>query len=353
MSQTAINYQQLAIDIKQWAKDLGFNQVGIADINLQEHEKHLQNWLAKGFHGEMNYMVKHGPLRSRPAELLPGTLRVICVALNYLPANSKFVAALRNTKKAYISRYAVGRDYHKVLKIKLHQLATKIKNVVTTTNYRVYVDSAPVLEKALAEKAGLGWIGKHTNLLATTGSSWFFLGELFTDLPLPVDKPVKSRCGSCQACLAICPTQALLSPKQIDARRCISYLTIELKGSIPETLRPLIGNRVYGCDDCQLVCPWNKFINSSQENDFKPRNNFDNIELLTLFSWTQAEFYKKTEGSAIRRIGYDCWLRNIAVGLGNAPYSLLIVKALQDKLQYPNPMVQEHVKWALIQQLNK
>ena len=353
MSQTAINYQQLAQDIKRWGQELGFSKVGITDIDLKIHEQHLKNWLAKGYHGEMAYMTQHGNLRSRPEELLPGTLRVISVAINYLPKDSKFVNILKNPQQAYISRYALGRDYHKVIKQKLKALAAKINAATNSLNYRVFVDSAPVLEKALAEKAGLGWIGKHSNLLSNTGSSWFFLGELFTNLPLPIDQPVQSRCGSCQACIDICPTQAIIGPKQIDARRCISYLTIELKDSIPEELRSLIGNRVYGCDDCQLVCPWNKFVQASTNDDFKPRYDLDKADLLTMFSWTESEFEQKTAGSAIRRIGYERWLRNLAVGLGNANYSPAIIKALKNKLNHSSLLVQEHIHWALKKQLKK
>ncbi len=353
MSESNINYQQLAKDIKSWAVELGFSQVGIADVNLEEHEVHLQRWLSKGYHGEMGYMAAHGNKRSRPNELHPGTQRVICVAMDYLPAQTQFINSLKNPFRAYISRYALGRDYHTVIKKKLKHLAQKILATTDQLNYRAFVDSAPVLEKALAEKAGLGWIGKHSNLLRKNGSSWFFLGELFTNLPLPIDDPVSNHCGSCQACITICPTRAIVGPKQIDARRCISYLTIELKTSIPVELRSLIGNRVYGCDDCQLVCPWNKFVTSSNNLDFAPRNNLDSAELLDLFHWSEAEFYQRTEGSAIRRIGYERWLRNLAVGLGNAPYDESVVKALQAKLDHPSNLVREHVQWALTQQVNK
>lgn len=353
MSESTIDYQQLAEQIKTWAHELGFSKVGITDIALEEHEAHLKNWLNKGYHGTMAYMADHGNKRSRPDELLPGTIRVICVAMDYLPAQTKFLNALKNPFRAYVSRYALGRDYHIVIKKKLKKLAEKIQTVAEQLNTRAFVDSAPVLEKALAEKAGLGWIGKHSNLLRKEGSSWFFLGELFTNLPLPVDQPVSNHCGSCQACINICPTQAIVGPKQVNASRCISYLTIELKDSIPVELRPLIGNRIYGCDDCQLVCPWNKFIASSDNPDFTPRNNLDCAELLELFRWTEEEFYQRTAGSPIRRIGHERWLRNLAVGLGNAPYDPAITAALQATLQHSSNLVREHVCWALDEQQAK
>jgi epoxyqueuosine reductase len=351
---TSIDYQQLALDIKAWAKELGFDRAGITDIQLEEHEQHLKNYLAKNHHGEMAYMAAHGNKRSRPDELLPGTIRVICVAMDYLPKDSSFISNLKNPFKAYVSRYAVGRDYHIIIKKQLKKLAAKILEVTAELNYRAFVDSAPVLEKALAEKAGLGWIGKSSNLLNDKASSWFFLGELFTNLPLPIDKPVtKSRCGSCSACIDVCPTQAIVGPKQVNASRCISYLTIELKNSIPEEFRPLIGNRIYGCDDCQLVCPWNKFTNPSSNDDFKPRNNLDLANLLELFNWEEKEFYQRTEGSPIRRIGHERWLRNIAVALGNAPFNQAIVTALEAKKNHPSELVKEHVAWALLQQRKK
>lgn len=348
-----INYQVLADQIKTWAYELGFAKVGITDTDLSAYENYYAKWIAENFHGEMDYMIKHGSKRWQPAELVPGTERVICLALNYLPPTTKFLNVMKNPKRAFISRYALGRDYHKVLKQKLNLLTEKIQQAVQHTSYRVFVDSAPVLEKPLAEKAGLGWIGKHSNLLSNNGSSWFFLGEIFTDLPLPTDVPVQQRCGTCRACIDICPTGAIVNEKVVDARRCISYLTIELKNSIPEELRSLIGNRVYGCDDCQLICPWNKFINATTENDFAPRHDLDNAELLTLFNWSEDEFLKKTEGSAIRRIGYERWLRNMAVGLGNAPYDSVILATLQEKLSYPSVMVQEHIAWAIQQQESK
>lgn len=346
-----LNHEALAQQIKTWAKAIGFDNVGITDIDLSAHKKHLTQWLDQQFHGEMHYMEKHGAKRYHPEKLVPGTLRVISVAMNYLPEQSQFLNTLKNPYRAYISRYALGRDYHKTMKKGLKQLALQIKDAVKTLDYRVFVDSAPVLEKALAEKAGLGWIGKHSNLINQDGSSWFFLGELFTNLPLPLDQPItKSHCGQCQNCIDACPTQAIIGPKQIDARRCISYLTIELKTAIPFELRPLIGNRIYGCDDCQIVCPWNKFVNATDNQDFKPRHDLENSELITLFLWTESEFLKKTEGSAIRRIGYEQWLRNIAVALGNAPKDVLILCALKEKADHPSALVREHVSWAINRQ---
>lgn len=345
---------QLANTIKAWGQELGFQQVGISDIDLTEHEQHLQTWLDKGWHGEMEYMARHGTKRSRPDELIPGTLRVISVRMDYLPNEAQSPAELIDDPvRAYISRYALGRDYHKVMRKRLQTLATKISSEIGETGYRVFVDSAPVLEKALAEKAGLGWIGKHTNLINDKAGSWFFLGEIYTSLPLPVDTPAKNHCGSCVRCIDICPTQAIIAPYQLDARRCISYLTIELRGSIPVELRPLIGNRIYGCDDCQLVCPWNRFAQSTDEDDFTPRHQLDTATLLTLFSWTESEFLRYTEGSAIRRIGHDCWLRNIAVALGNSANNsdsnnaLAIRAALIAQQDHPSELVREHVLWAL------
>lgn len=345
------DYQQLAKQIKTWAKDLGFDKVGITDIDLSKHERHLQNWLSKNFHGEMKYMEAHGTKRSRPNELIPNTIRIISVAMNYLPKDSTFINALKNPYRAYISRYALGRDYHKIIKKNLNKLAIKIKEVATDLDYRAFVDSAPVLEKALAEKAGLGWIGKHSNLISKDESSWFFLGELFTNIPLPIDQPYKQDlCGTCQACIDVCPTNAIVGPKQVDARRCISYLTIELKTSIPVELRPLMGNRIYGCDDCQIVCPWNKFAKATTNDDFKPRHDLEVAELLELFKWDAETFLKKTEGSAIRRTGYEGWMRNIAVALGNAPFDLGIINALKEKKDHTSELIREHVEWALAQQ---
>lgn len=347
----AIDYRQLAHRIHDWAQQLGFQQSGIAEIQLDDDERYLHSWLAECLHGEMDYMARHGKRRSRPAELLPGTLRVISVRLGYLPDEQETLDdILANPERAYISRYATGRDYHKLMRRRLQQLADKIAAAIGPFGYRAYVDSAPVLEKALARNAGLGWIGKHTNLINQQAGSWFFLGELYTDLPLPADIPADNHCGSCTACLDICPTQAFVGPYRLDARRCISYLTIELKGSIPVELRPLIGNRVYGCDDCQLVCPWNRFARSSPETDFRPRHDLNSATLLELFAWSEEAFLKYTQGSAIRRIGYQSWLRNIAVGLGNAPYQQGIVNALEERRDHPSALVREHVGWAIEQQ---
>jgi epoxyqueuosine reductase len=343
---------QLATLIKTWSKELGFQQAGISDIDLSQAEQHLNNWLDNGFHGSMYYMQRHGLNRTRPDLLEPGTLRVISVRMDYLPeTDSAMQLALANPVSAYISRYALGRDYHKTLRNRLKRLADQIQAEIGVFGYRVFTDSAPVMEKALAEKAGLGWIGKHTNLINRKAGSWFFLGEIYTDLPLPVDESTTNHCGECRACLEICPTQAFVAPYQLDARRCISYLTIELQEGIPEELRPLIGNRIYGCDDCQLVCPWNRFAKLSSEIDFKTRHGLDSASLLEVFAWTEQEFLAKTEGSAIRRIGYMRWLRNIAVALGNVRKSAEIVNALNQKLEESLPdLVREHISWALLRQ---
>ncbi|NNF66306.1 MAG: tRNA epoxyqueuosine(34) reductase QueG, partial [Gammaproteobacteria bacterium] len=285
-----------------------------------------------------------------PALLVPGTVRVLSVRMDYLPEDAeKAKALLDHPQKAYVSRYALGRDYHKVLRKRLAQLAARIEDEIGDFGYRVFVDSAPVLEKPVAEKAGLGWIGKHTNLIHRDAGSWFFLGELYTDLPLPIDEPESSHCGSCRACIDVCPTDAIVAPYKLDARRCISYLTIELKGSIPERYRKLIGNRVYGCDDCQLFCPWNKFASLTDEGDFAPRQQLDNSDMTTLFRWDEETFLARTEGSAIRRIGYEQWLRNIAVALGNAESTAEVIAALQEKLTHDSALVREHVEWALDQ----
>jgi epoxyqueuosine reductase len=344
-----INYIDLAASIKQWASDLGFQQAGITGIDLAEDEQHLLNWLDEGLYGEMDYMRRHGTSRSRPADLVPGTLRVISMRMDYLPADASHPATvLGNPELAYVSRYATGRDYHKLIRSRVQKLAERISSVAGPFGYRAFTDSAPVLEKALARNAGLGWIGKHSNLINPKAGSWFFLGELFTDLPLPVDPPfTEQHCGTCSACMQVCPTGAITGPYRVDARRCISYLTIELRGSIPEDLRPLIGNRIYGCDDCQLVCPWNRFAKNTAEKDFRVRHGLDTAALTDLFKWTEAEFLQRTEGSAIRRIGYECWLRNIAVALGNAPTSPEIVKTLQLHEHHPSELVREHVRWAL------
>ena len=342
---------QLAADIKTWGRELGFQRIGIADVDLSAAEAHLLDWLSRGRHGEMHYMESHGTRRSRPQELIPGIVRVISARLDYLPGQAADTdAVLRDPSLGFISRYALGRDYHKVMRSRLQQLAERIEARVGPFQYRAFSDSAPVLEKALAEKAGLGWIGKHTNLIDKQTGSWFFLGELYTDLPLPVDTPADNHCGTCRACLDICPTQAIVAPYELDARRCISYLTIELRSSIPVELRPLIGNRIYGCDDCQLVCPWNRFAQPAGETDFSPRHGLDAPDLLRLFAWTEEEFLNYTEGSAIRRIGHECWLRNIAVALGNAPAGEAIVNALRERSAHPSALVREHVRWALQRQ---
>lgn len=338
----------LAQSIKDWGRELGFLQVGIAGVDLQEHEAHLQRWLAAGHQGEMDYMAAHGSKRSRPTELVPGTLRVISLRMDYLPGDTRMSERLAEPEKAYVSRYALGRDYHKLIRKRLQHLAERIQEVIGPFGYRAFVDSAPVLEKALAEQAGLGWIGKNTLLLNRKAGSWFFLGELFVDLPLPVDEPhAGEHCGRCTACLDICPTAAFVGPRQLDARRCISYLTIELKGSIPEELRPLIGNRVFGCDDCQIVCPWNRFARPSAEGDFQPRHGLDNATLAELFLWTEEQFLSRTEGSPLRRAGYERWLRNLAVGLGNAPSTIVVLEALKARRDDPSALVREHVAWAL------
>ncbi len=340
---------KLAINIKKWGEELGFQQVGITDTHLKTAEKHLQNWVAKGFHGEMQYMYKHGLKRSQPNLLLPGTISVISVRMDYLPETAeKINTTLDNPITAFISRYALGRDYHKIMRKKLQQLANKIEADKGSFGYRVFVDSAPVLEKALAEKAGLGWIGKHSNLINHKAGSWFFLGEIYTNIPLPTDKQASEHCGQCVACLDICPTQAIVAPYQVDARKCISYLTIELHGSIPEPLRKLIGNRIYGCDDCQLICPWNRFARLTTEKDYNPRHNLNSSQLVDLFNWTEAEFLKKMEGSSIRRIGYIRWLRNIAVALGNSRQTNQTIKALSQKQSHTSDIVREHVSWALM-----
>lgn len=344
----AINPQDLSQQIKQWADDLGFQACGITDTELGSHEVHLLNWLQAGFHGEMDYMARHGTKRTRPAELIPGTLRVISVRMDYLPPNTADAEQVMDDGTlGFVSRYALGRDYHKVMRRRLQKLADRIETVVGKFGYRAFVDSAPVLEKALAEKAGLGWIGKHSNLLQEKTGSWFFLGELYTDLPLPVDQPATEHCGSCRRCIDVCPTQAIVAPYKVDARRCISYLTIELHGSIPEPLRPLIGNRIYGCDDCQLVCPWNKFAQPTVETDFLPRHELDAPDLVKLMAWDQPEFEARTAGSPIRRIGHERWLRNIAVALGNGPPTNAAKSALQARADHASPIVREHVTWAL------
>ncbi|MEQ1598612.1 MAG: tRNA epoxyqueuosine(34) reductase QueG [Methylotenera sp.] len=345
---TSNDYASLAADIKRWGRELGFAEIGIADIDLSRAEIEHQAWIKKGFHGDMDYMAKHGTKRTRPADLVPNTMRVISARLDYLPPKVRDSwNVMENGERAFISRYALGRDYHKVMRNKLQKLCDKISENVKEFEFRVFTDSAPVLEVALAEKAGLGWRGKHTLLINKEHGSWFFLGEIYTNLPLPTDEKASNHCGTCSACIDICPTHAITAPYEVDARRCISYLTIELKGSIPLEFRPLIGNRVYGCDDCQLVCPWNKFAEITQELDFNVRNGLDDISLIECFGWSEAEFNQKMAGSAIYRIGYAQWLRNIAVGLGNAPSSPEVLSALKARANDSSELLREHVEWAL------
>ena len=351
------DWQALVNHIKQWGRELGFQHIGITDLELGEHKTHLQTWLDKGYQGEMQWMKQHQAQRNHPERLVNNAMRVISARMDYLPENTAQVSILKQSNKAYISRYALGRDYHKLIRKRLAKLAKMIEhylveqNIQLAIHQRPFVDSAPVLEKAFAEKAGLGWIGKHTVLLNQSAGSWFFLGELITTLPLPIDKvALKNQCGGCDACLKVCPTDAFVGPYQLDANRCISYLTIELKGSIPEEFREPMGNRVFGCDDCQLICPWNKFAKFSNEKDFSPRHQLNDSELSSLFSWSEDEYLKYTEGSAIRRIGYERWLRNLAIGLGNATPSPFIIKILERRKNFPSPMVQEHIQWALHQQ---
>ncbi|WP_312064798.1 tRNA epoxyqueuosine(34) reductase QueG [Pantoea septica] len=347
-----LDLHQLAQQIKQWGKDLGFQQVGITDTDLSAEEPRLQAWLDKQYHGEMEWMARHGMMRARPHELLPGTLRVISVRMNYLPAKAAFASTLKNPQLGYVSRYALGRDYHKVLRNRLKKLGEMIQEKCGELNFRPFVDSAPLLERPLAAKAGLGWTGKHSLILNREAGSWFFLGELLIDLPLPIDAPQEEQCGRCVACMTICPTNAIVEPYVVDARRCISYLTIELEGAIPEALRPLMGNRIYGCDDCQLICPWNRYGQLSDETDFSPRAALHAPELITLFQWDEKTFLRVTEGSAIRRIGHLRWLRNIAVALGNAPWRAEIAGVLERRLG-ENPLLDEHIEWALLQQQEK
>ena len=347
------NLEQLAQNIKEWGQALGFQQIGICDTDISQHEQYLQAWLDKGYHGTMSYMENHGMKRARPDELVPGTIRVISVRMDYLPPDAQFAGNLKHTQNAYISRYALGRDYHKLVRKRLKQLAQKIEQHCDSLQYRPFVDSAPVLEHALAQKAGIGWTGKHSLTLNREAGSWFFLGELFINLPLPIDQPAEDHCGSCTACITICPTQAIVAPYQVDARRCISYLTIELEGAIPEEYRSLIGNRVYGCDDCQLICPWNRFAHLTQESDFHSRPWLKDQSLLTLIAWDEATFLEKTEGSAIRRIGYEKWQRNLAVGIGNAPFDPRNIEALERQKSKVSDMVKEHIDWAITQQRNK
>ena len=347
------DWVQLAADIKVWGRELGLQQVGICDTDLSVAEAQLRDWLDAGYHGEMDYMAKHGTRRTRPAELIPGTVRVIMARIDYLPPNAHIKKTLRDKTKAYISRYATGGDYHRLVRKKMQALAERIQQTAGPFDFRAFADSAPVMEKPLAIKAGLGWQGKNTLVLNREAGSYFFLGTLYTSLPLPIDTIIaKDECGTCTACMQICPTQAIVAPYVLNASRCISYLTIELRGSIPIEFRRLIGNRIYGCDDCQLCCPWNRFAQVTAEAQFQPRHHLDNAQLIELFAWSEADFLRYTEGSAIRRIGYECWLRNLAVGLGNAPYDPTIIAALEQS-RATSEMVQEHIAWALAEQYCK
>lgn len=340
----------LTLAIRSWSRELGFQQLGVSGVDLPADEQHLIDWLVRERHGAMRYMQSHGTRRSRPAELVPGTVRVISVRMAYWPAGADPPqTVLDDPERAYIARYALGRDYHRILRTRLQRLANRIQQEVGPFGYRAFSDSAPVLEKALARNAGLGWIGKHTNLINADAGSWFFLGELYTDLPLRIDSPVNNHCGSCHACMTVCPTGAIVAPYELDARRCISYLTIELRGPVPVEFRKAIGNRIFGCDDCQLFCPWNKFAQTTAEKDFAPRPVLNSGTLIELFSWTEQDFQRYTEGSAIRRIGYECWLRNIAIALANAVTSAAIISALSARKAHASELVREHVHWALAQ----
>jgi len=345
---SAANPAQLSLRIRQLARDAGFQRCGVSGIELGEDEAHLADWLGKGLYGTMEWMARHGSLRARPHELLPGTVRVISVGLDYgHKDDAEAWATLNDGERAYVARYALGRDYHKLMRNRLQKLAERIGSEIGPFGYRVFVDSAPVLERALARNAGLGWIGKHTCLIDRNGGSWFFLGEIYVDLPLPIDVPATAHCGTCTRCIDVCPTAAIIAPHRLDARRCISYLTIEHDGAIPLEMRPLMGNRIYGCDDCQLVCPWNKFARRTDEPDFRARNNLDIATLPELFAWDEEEFLRRTEGSPIRRSGHERWLRNIAVALGNATATPSVLQALHSRSGHASPLVREHVQWAL------
>ncbi len=338
-----------------WARELGFQQVGVSDVDLDGADERFRQWLAHGFHGDMDYMARHAELRCDPPALVPDACRVISVRMDYWPDQQQVApeALLDMPDTAYVARYALGRDYHKLMRKRLQHLAQRMEREIGPFGYRALVDSAPVLEKPFAQQAGLGWIGKHTVLINREAGSWFFLGELYTDLPLPADAPASGHCGSCTACMTVCPTNAIVAPYQLDARLCIAYLTIESHDAIPVALRPLMGNRVFGCDDCQVYCPWNKFSQVTGEQDFQPRHGLDNASLLDLFLWDESTFLTRTEGSAIRRLGHERWLRNLAVGLGNAPASPEIITALRHRLTHPSALVREHVEWALDQQLDR
>ena len=342
-----IDPADLAVQVKAWGRELGFQKVGIAAIELAEDERRLLAWLKAGHNGGMAWMARHGARRARPAEIVPGTLRVISARMDYWPDGADAAKVLDDATMGYVSRYALGRDYHKVVRNRLARLADRLAGAAGSTGYRAFTDSAPVLEKALARNAGLGWIGKHTNLLDRQDGSWFFLGEVFTDLPLPADEPVTAHCGSCTACIEVCPTRAIVAPYRLDARRCISYLTIEHHGPIPEEFRAAIGNRIYGCDDCQLVCPWNRHARVTSEPGFQPRNGLDATRLTELFAWTEAGFEERLAGSAIRRIGHERWLRNVAIALGNAPRTPEVIAALERRRDDPGAVVRDAVGWAL------
>ena len=345
-----IEADALKAQIRTWGAELGFQSVGFTHIYLNQDEQALDQWLALGRHGSMDYMQRHGRKRSRPDELVPGTISVISVRMDYLPGDAApMQETLDDPERAYVSRYALGRDYHKLIRTRLQKLADRIGQAIGPFGYRAFTDSAPVLEKPLARNAGLGWLGKHTNLIDSAAGSWFFLGELYTDLPLAPDTPASEHCGSCRRCIDACPTGAIVAPFELDARLCISYLTIELHGAIPEPLRPMIGNRIYGCDDCQMVCPWNKFAQPTLEPDFAVRHGLDRASLVEVFAWDEATFLERTAGSPIRRIGHERWLRNIAVALGNAPGSPDTLAALRSRQQHPSELVREHVAWALAQ----
>ncbi len=334
--------------IEQWARELGFAEIGISDVDLRAHAPHVRSWLAAGFAGDMGYLERNVDKRLTPALLEPETCRVISARMDYLAPDTRPIEVLEDSSKAYVSRYALGRDYHKVLRRRLAKLAARINAELPQHRFRAFTDSAPVLEKALAERSGLGWMGKHTLLLNRHAGSWFFLGEIYTNAPFEVDTARhEDACGKCNACITVCPTEAISSPKRLDARRCISYLTIEHKGAIPEPLRRAMGNRVYGCDDCQLYCPWNRDAPTSDEPDFQPRHGLEAAELIRLFAMSEAEFLKLTEGSAIRRINYEQWQRNLAVALGNGPATPEAVTLLRARLATATPLVAEHIRWAL------
>ena len=345
------NIDTLTSRIREEAMALGFTRFGISGIELGEDEGHLRSWLDAGMHGTMQWMAVHGDKRSRPDELIPGTVSVISVGLDYGREHGEAWATLGDGERAYVARYALGRDYHKLMRQRLQRLAERIEAMVGPIGRRVFVDSAPVLERALARNAGLGWIGKHTCLIDKDGGSWFFLGEIYVDLALPVATPAIDHCGTCRRCIDICPTRAIIAPYRLDARRCISYLTIEHEGSIPLEFREPIGNRIFGCDDCQLVCPWNKFAQRFDEPDFLPRNGLEQASLTELFAWEEEEFLRRTEGSAIRRSGHERWLRNIAVALGNAPTTPDVIASLRSRESHPSAIVREHVAWALSRHL--